>query len=141
MSDARLVDRLYESGAEFSQVAQEGTSISSLILSFLFSFGLPILIFVLMMRYLMKHMGNGSGNTMSFGKSNAKVYIKAVDGVRFSDVAGEANVPFFSISGSEFVEMFVGMGVAKVRDHCRSAGLSGTGGDSESPCGKGQNGR
>ncbi|MFQ7309730.1 MAG: hypothetical protein ACLROY_14170 [Mediterraneibacter sp.] len=141
MSDARLVDRLYESGAEFSQVAQEGTSISSLILSFLFSFGLPILIFVLMMRYLMKHMGNGSGNTMSFGKSNAKVYIKAVDGVRFSDVAGEANVPFFSISGSEFVEMFVGMGAAKVRDHCRSAGLSGTGGDSESPCGKGQNGR
>ena len=121
MSDARLVDRLYESGAEFSQVAQEGTSISSLILSFLFSFGLPILIFVLMMRYLMKHMGNGSGNTMSFGKSNAKVYIKAVDGVRFSDVAGEANVPFFSISGSEFVEMFVGMGAAKVRDLFKQA--------------------
>ena len=50
------------------------------------------------------------------GRSNAKVYVKSSEGIKFSDVAGEANVPFFSMSGSEFVEMFVGMGAAKVRD-------------------------
>ena len=172
MSDAKLVDRLYESGAEFSQVAQEDNTLMSMVLSILFSFGIPILVFFVMMRYLTKHMGNGGGNFMSFGKSNARVYIKAVDGVRFNDVAGEdeakealmeivnflhnpgryreigasmpkgalligppgtgktllakavageANVPFFSISGSEFVEMFVGMGAAKVRDLFKQA--------------------
>ena len=55
------------------------------------------------------------------GKSNAKVYVKSSEGIKFSDVAGEANVPFFSMSGSEFVEMFVGMGAAKVRDLFKQA--------------------
>ena len=125
------------------------------------------------MRMMTKKMGTGGmGNAMSFGKSNAKVYVQSTGGIRFSDVAGEdeakellteivdylhnpekysaigasmpkgallvgppgtgktllakavageANVPFFSISGSEFVEMFVGMGAAKVRDLFRQA--------------------
>lgn len=171
VADAKLVDRLYDSGAVFSQVAQEESTIVSLFLSMLFSIGIPILIFVFMMRYLSKQMGK-TGNFMSFGKANAKMYIRDVDGIRFQDVAGEdeakealmeivnylhcpqkyrniganmpkgallvgppgtgktllakavageANVPFFSISGSEFVEMFVGMGAAKVRDLFKQA--------------------
>ena len=65
----------------------------------------------------------GGKNSMSFGmgKSNAKVYVQSSEGIHFSDVAGEANVPFFSISGSEFVEMFVGMGASKVRDLFKQA--------------------
>ena len=171
MADAKLVDRLYESGAVFSQVEQEDNTISSLILTLLFSVVFPVLLFFFLLRYMMKQMGK-DGNIMSFGKSNARRYIKATDGIRFSDVAGEdeakealmeivnylhypqkykaigadmpkgalligppgtgktllakavageANVPFFSISGSEFVEMFVGMGAAKVRDLFKQA--------------------
>lgn len=171
MSDLKLVDRLYESGAIFSQVAQEDNTLLSLFLTFLFSVGLPLLIFFFLIRYMMKQIRK-DGNVMSFGKSNARRYIKAVGGIRFSDVAGEdeakeslaeivnylhypqkynaigavmpkgalligppgtgktllakavageADVPFFSISGSEFVEMFVGMGAAKVRDLFRQA--------------------
>lgn len=171
VSDLKLVDRLYDSGAVFSQVKQEGNSALSMVFSLLISLAIPVLLFLFMIRYVNRHMGQ-NGNFMSFGKSNAKVYIKAVDGIRFSDVAGEdeakealmeivqflhspgkyqkiganmpkgalligppgtgktllakavageANVPFFSISGSEFVEMFVGMGAAKVRDLFRQA--------------------
>ena len=138
---------------------------------------LPIAIFILLGRWLskkmMSSMGGGPGGAMSFGKSNAKVYVKSSTGIKFSDVAGEdeakdllteivdylhnpqkyreigasmpkgallvgppgtgktllakavageAEVPFFSISGSEFVEMFVGMGAAKVRDLFKQAG-------------------
>lgn len=171
MSDPKLVDRLYESGAVFSQVAQEDNTVMSWILTILFSVVLPLLLFFLLMRYMMKQMGK-DGNIMSFGKSNARRYIREAGGIRFSDVAGEdeakealmeivnylhypdkykaiganmpkgalligppgtgktllaravageANVPFFSISGSEFVELFVGMGAAKVRDLFKQA--------------------
>ena len=173
-NDPYLVDRLYDSGCEFGEVkAQEMNPI----LSFLLTFVLPIVIFIvigqLMSRYLMNKMGAGPmGNAMQFGKSSAKVYIASETGIKFSDVAGEdeakenlmeivdflhnpqkyqaigakmpkgvllvgppgtgktllakavageAGVPFFSISGSEFVEMFVGMGANKVRDLFRQA--------------------
>ncbi|MCD8049197.1 MAG: ATP-dependent zinc metalloprotease FtsH [Clostridia bacterium] len=169
VSDPTLAERLHEAGADISQeVVKEETSI----LGFLFSMAIPIVFFLLMGRMLSKMMTKRMGGTMSFGKSNAKVYVKSSNGVKFSDVegedeakevlreivdflhdpkkyseigavmpkgallvgppgtgktllakavAGEAEVPFFSISGSEFVEMFVGMGAAKVRDLFKQA--------------------
>ena len=164
--DVNLVDRLQAAGCEFGQVKQQEMDP---FLSMILSFVIPLVIFVvigqLLSRSLMKKMGGaGMGNAMSFGKSNAKVYVASETGIKFSDVAGEdeakdalqeivdflhspqkyqeigakmpkgallvgppgtgktllakavageANVPFFSISGSEFVEMFVGMGAAK----------------------------
>ncbi len=169
--DPDLVSKLYESGAKFAKVQEE--EISPL-LSLIFSYGVPILIMFIFWKFLSKQIAKGGfgGNAMSFGKSNAKVYVKAQTGKTFSDVAGqdeakealteivdflhnpkkyaaigatlpkgallvgppgtgktllaqavagEANVPFFSISGSEFVEMFVGMGAAKVRDLFKQA--------------------
>lgn len=172
MDDSGLVDRLYDSGADFSSKITEEMSP---ILYFLLSYILPIAIFIMLGRWLSKKMMskmNGGANPMNSmmfggGKSNAKIYVKSSNGIKFSDVAGEdeakellseivdylhdpdkyremgaampkgallvgppgtgktllakavageANVPFFSISGSEFVEMFVGMGAAKVRD-------------------------
>ncbi len=174
IGDDGLVDRLHGSGAKFASEIIEETSP---ILSFLLSWVLPIVIFVLlgqlMSRWLMKKMSGGNGAmTFDLGKSNAKVYVKSSDGIHFSDVAGEdeakenlteiveylhdpskyseigasmpkgillvgppgtgktmlakavageANVPFFSMSGSEFVEMFVGMGASKVRDLFKQA--------------------
>lgn len=168
MDDSELVQRLYESGATFSQVKPDETNT---IILLLLSYGLPILMIVIVWRMVFKRMG-GTGGAMSFGKANAKVYVKAQTGITFADVAGqdeakdslreivdflhnpqkyadigatlpkgallvgppgtgktllakavagEANVPFFSISGSEFVEMFVGMGAAKVRDLFKQA--------------------
>ena len=166
--DETLVDRLDKAGVKFT--ASIPTQASPL-MTFLLSWLLPILIFVGLGQLLMKRMQNGMpggiGNALSFGKSNAKIYVEAQTGKTFNDVAGqdeakealleivdflhnpdryaeigaklpkgallvgppgtgktllakavagEANVPFFSISGSEFVEMFVGMGAAKVRD-------------------------
>ena len=173
--DPNLVDRLYASGCQFDRVVEEEMNP---LLSLLFTFVLPIVMFViigqLLSRSLMKRMGGagGMGGAMSFGKSNAKVYVPSETGIKFSDVAGEeeakdalreivdflhnpqkyqeigakmpkgallvgppgtgktllakavageAEVPFFSISGSEFVEMFVGMGAAKVRDLFKQA--------------------
>ena len=168
--DSDLVNRLKESGAEFSAVIPTQ---DSALLNFLMTWVFPIILFValglLMARMLTKHMG---GNAMSFGKSNAKIYVESQIGKSFADVAGqdeakdalreivdflhnpdkyaaigaslpkgvllvgppgtgktllaqavagEAKVPFFSISGSEFVEMFVGMGAAKVRDLFKQA--------------------
>ena len=168
--DSDLVNRLKESGAEFSAVIPTQ---DSPLLNFLMTWVFPIILFValglLMARMLTKHMG---GNAMSFGKSNAKIYVESQTGKSFADVAGqdeakdalreivdflhnpdkyaaigaslpkgvllvgppgtgktllaqavagEAKVPFFSISGSEFVEMFVGMGAAKVRDLFKQA--------------------
>ncbi len=168
--DSDLVNRLKESGAEFSAVIP---SQDSALLNFLMTWVFPTILFValglLMARMLTKHMG---GNAMSFGKSNAKIYVESQTGKSFADVAGqdeakdalreivdflhnpekytsigatlpkgvllvgppgtgktllaqavagEAKVPFFSISGSEFVEMFVGMGAAKVRDLFKQA--------------------
>ena len=172
-SDISLVDRLYASGCKFGEVKEKEMSP---ILSGLISFVIPLVFFIvvgqLLSRSLMKKMGGGMGNAMSFGKSNAKVYVASETGIKFSDVAGEeeakeqlqeivdflhnpsryqaigarmpkgallvgprgrgktllakavageADVPFFSISGSEFVEMFVGMGAAKVRDLFKQA--------------------
>ena len=169
--DETLVDRLYASGATFS--SQIPTQASPL-MDFLMSWVLPIVFFVgmgqLLTRYMTKRMGGN--NALSFGKSNAKIYIESQTGKTFEDVAGEdeakdalreivdflhqperyaaigaklpkgallvgppgtgktllakavageAKVPFFSIAGSEFVEMFVGMGAAKVRDLFKQA--------------------
>jgi len=169
IDDPELVNRLEEAGVVFSQVeAKERSEL----LYLLISYAIPIFIFVVLGRIISRKMAGGGGNFMSFGKSNAKVYVKAQTGKTFADVAGqdeakeslteivdflhnpdkyteigatlpkgallvgppgtgktllaqavagEANVPFFSISGSEFVEMFVGMGAAKVRDLFKQA--------------------
>ncbi len=170
MQDSDLVDRLYESGAEFIEVFPRESSFLMNIISSV----IMIVIFALIWRFVMSKMmkGMGGGNSMSFGKSNAKIYAETQTGKSFKDVAGqeeakealaevvdflnhpkkyadiganlpkgvllvgppgtgktllakavagEAKVPFFSISGSEFVEMFVGMGAAKVRDLFKQA--------------------
>lgn len=172
-NDPSLVDRLYESGCKFGQVKeQEMNPLLSILLSCVVPIAIFVLVGQLLSRSLMKKMGGGMGNAMSFGKSNAKVYVASETGIKFTDVAGEdeakealleivdflhspekyreigakmpkgallvgppgtgktllakavageAEVPFFSISGSEFVEMFVGMGAAKVRDLFKQA--------------------
>ena len=174
MNDPQLVSRLHDSGVTFTgQIVDKMNPILSILLSWV----LPILIFFWIGQYMnkrfMKNMGGGPG-AMQFGlgKSNAKIFVKPTDGIRFADVAGEdeakeglqavvaylhnpskykeigakmpkgillvgppgtgktmlakavageSNVPFFSISGSEFVEMVVGMGAAKVRDLFKQA--------------------
>ena len=174
VEDQDLVSHLYDAGVSIEGTAPQR---QSLLLSLILGYVLPIAIFILLGRWLskkmMSSMGNGGpGGMMSFGKSNAKVYVKSSTGIKFSDVAGEdeakellteivdflhnpekyreigasmpkgallvgppgtgktllakavageAEVPFFSISVSEFVEMFVGMGAAKVRDLFKQA--------------------
>lgn len=167
INDLQEVERLEKADVKF---AKEIPTKQSPILTFLLSWIIPIAIFLFIGNWLSKKMMSGMGGgagAMSFGKSNAKVYVKSTNGIMFSDVAGEdeakdllteivdylhnpdryreigasmpkgallvgppgtgktllakavageANVPFFSISGSEFVEMFVGMGASKVRD-------------------------
>ena len=168
MNDPDLTQRLYDSGAKFSGEIVEQMSP---MLSFFISWILPILIFYVlgqwMSKKMMKKMGGSNSMMFGMGKSNAKIYVKSSEGIKFADVAGEdeakenlteiveylhnpekykeigasmpkgillvgppgtgktmlakavageANVPFFSMSGSEFVEMFVGMGASKVRD-------------------------
>ena len=174
VEDPGMTERLYNSGAEFSgQIIEQ----MSPILSFVLTWILPVAIFIGIGQYMSKKLMNRAGggpDSMIFGmgKSNAKVYVKSSEGIRFSDVAGEdeakenlseivdylhnpakyreigasmpkgillagppgtgktmlakavageSNVPFFSMSGSEFVEMFVGMGASKVRDLFRQA--------------------
>lgn len=173
MDDPDLVSRLYEAGTSMEAVEPQKQSI---FLSLVIGYVIPIVIFIFLGKWLskkmMSSMGGGPGGAMSFGKSNAKVYVKSSTGIKFTDVAGEdeakellteivdylhnphkyteigasmpkgallvgppgtgktllakavageAEVPFFSISGSEFVEMFVGMGAAKVRDLFKQA--------------------
>ena len=173
MDDPDLVNRLLDAGVTMDEVLPESPSI---FMTLILSYVVPIVIFIFIGRWLskkmMSSMGGGPGGAMSFGKSNAKVYVKSSTGIKFSDVAGEdeakellteivdylhntqkyteigasmpkgallvgppgtgktllakavageAEVPFFSISGSEFVEMFVGMGAAKVRDLFKQA--------------------
>ncbi len=170
MDDPNLVERLHEKG---NIIFTESFEESNIFLNFLVSWVLPLLFFAILWNFLIKGMTKRmGGNAMSFGKSNAKIYVKAQTGKTFADVAGqdeakealeeivdflhnpqkyadigadlpkgallvgppgtgktllaqavagEANAPFFSISGSEFVEMFVGMGAAKVRDLFKQA--------------------
>ncbi len=173
MDDPDLVNRLLDADVTMDEVLPESPSI---FMTLFLSYVVPIVIFIFIGRWLSKKMmasmGGGPGGAMSFGKSNAKVYVKSSTGIKFSDVAGEdeakellteivdylhnphkyteigasmpkgallvgppgtgktllakavageAEVPFFSISGSEFVEMFVGMGAAKVRDLFKQA--------------------
>ena len=175
MDDPDRTQRLYDSGAQFSsEIVEE----ASPILSFLISWLLPLVIIIGFGQFMYRQMAKkAGGDSMMFGmggmgKSNAKVYVKSSNGIKFTDVAGEdeakenlteiveylhdpdkykeigasmpkgillvgppgtgktmlakavageANVPFFSMSGSEFVEMFVGMGASKVRDLFRQA--------------------
>ena len=174
IEDPGLVERLHASGATFtSEIVEETSPLTTLLLSWLLPIGIFTLLGQFMSKKLMDKAGGGAGSMMfNLGKSNAKVYVKSSDGIRFSDVegvdeaeenlqeivdylenpakyreigasmpkgvllvgppgtgktmlakavAGEANVPFFSMSGSEFVEMFVGMGASKVRDLFRQA--------------------
>ena len=173
MEDPDRTQRLYDAGAKFSSEIVEETSP---FLTALLYFILPLVLFIalgqFLSRKLMDKMGGPNAMSFNMGKSNAKVYVKSSDGIRFSDVAGvdeaeeslteivnylhdpskyreigatmpkgvllvgppgtgktmlakavagEADVPFFSISGSEFVEMFVGMGASKVRDLFKQA--------------------
>ncbi len=170
VEDPDLVNRLVKSKVEFSQVIPKE---SSPLANFFTNWVFPIIIFFILGQLFMRFMGNRmGGNAMSFGKSNAKVYVEAQTGKSFADVAGqdeakealmelvdflhnpdkykkiganmpkgallvgppgtgktllakavagEAKVPFFSISGSEFIEMFVGMGAARVRDLFKQA--------------------
>lgn len=168
VDDPDLTKRLHDAGVSFSG---EEIKQTSPVMSALLSWILPLVIFILLGQYMSKKMMGKAGgkNSLSFGlgKSNAKVYVKSSEGIRFADVAGEdeakenlteiveylhdpgkyreigasmpkgillvgppgtgktmlakavageSNVPFFSMSGSEFVEMFVGMGASKVRD-------------------------
>ncbi|MGB7605689.1 MAG: ATP-dependent zinc metalloprotease FtsH [Lutisporaceae bacterium] len=170
VDDLELTNRLHTAGVKFSRVIPKE---NSPLMNFIFSWVLPVVIFVgigqILMSSMQKRMG---GNAMSFGKSNAKIYVEAQTGKTFLDVAGqdeakealteivdflhnpakykeigaimpkgallvgppgtgktllakaiagESKVPFFSISGSEFVEMFVGMGAARVRDLFKQA--------------------
>ena len=174
MNDYKLVDRLYEAG-----ITEFGTPIieqMSPLMEFLLTWVIPIVVMVALGQWLMKRMTSkmmgGMGNAMSFGKSNAKVYVQKETGITFKDVAGEdeakeslkeivdflhnpgkytkigaklpkgallvgppgtgktllakavageAKVPFFSLSGSDFVEMFVGVGASRVRDLFKQA--------------------
>ena len=173
MDDPQLIDRLQASGASFgSEIVPQQSGLSAFLTEFL----LPMIFFVLIGQFFFKRMfkggGTGLSNAMSFGTSNAKVYVPSETGIKFADVAGEeeakealqeivdflhdpskyqdigaqmpkgallvgppgtgktllakavageANVPFFSIAGSEFVEMFVGMGASKIRDLFKQA--------------------
>lgn len=179
MDDPKLADRLYNADVDkFSKVIPKE---NSPLVNFILSWVIPLIIFIglgqLLLRKMQSRMG-GLGNAMTFGKSNAKIYVEAQTGKSFADVAGqdeakealqeivdflhnpkkykeigaripkgallvgppgtgktllakavagESKVPFFSISGSEFVEMFVGMGAARVRDLFKQA-------QSKAPC-------
>ncbi len=174
IDDPGLVERLHASGAQFtSEIVEQASPLVSILVSWLLPIGIFIVLGQFMSKKMMDKAGGGAGSMMfNIGKSNAKVYVKSSDGIKFSDVegvdeaeenlqeivdflenpkkyqeiganmpkgvllvgppgtgktmlakavAGEANVPFFSMSGSEFVEMFVGMGASKVRDLFRQA--------------------
>lgn len=173
LEDPGLTERLHAAGAVFSgEIIEETSPILSFILAWVFPVVFMILLGNIISRVFMKKAGGSNSMMFNMGKSNAKVYVRSSDGIKFSDVAGEdeakenlaevvdylhnpekyteigasmpkgillvgppgtgktmlakavageANVPFFSMSGSEFVEMFVGMGASKVRDLFKQA--------------------
>src|SRR6516165_6600942 len=109
--DPELAQSLDKHGVVYSGVVENHW------LRDLLSWVLPAIFFVGIWMFAIRRMGQGGlGGLMTIGKSRAKVYVEKETKVTFADVAGEAGVPFFSISGSEFVEMFVGVGAARVRD-------------------------
>lgn len=115
VNDPQLTERLHKANVSFNEVIKEKDSPFT---DFLIAWILPILIFFGVGYYFnRKLMNHGGGNSLMFGaKNQVKVYVPSANGIHFDDVAGEAGVPFFPIAGSEFVEMFVGMGASKVRD-------------------------
>ncbi len=170
MDDPARTERLYKSGAKFSsEIIEEASPLVSALMSWV----MPLGFFALIWHFMQKRLGGlGGPDSMMFGKSKARIYVKSTEGIKFADVAGEdeakenlaeiveylhnpgrykeigakmpkgillvgppgtgktmlakavageSNVPFFSISGSEFVEMFVGMGASKVRDLFKQA--------------------
>ena len=110
MADEDLIPLLKEKGVEIYGVIPDNTS--TWIYSIL-SYLIPLVLIWVLLGFLMKRMGGGA---MGVGKSNAKVYVEKQTGV-----AGEAKVPFFSLAGSDFVEMFVGVGASRVRDLFKEA--------------------
>ena len=173
MNDPDLVERLHNSGVKFtSEIQNETSPFLTILLNWILPLAIFYLIGTLLSRKLMDKAGGANSLMFGIGKSNAKIYVKSSDGIKFEDiagedeakenlseivsylhdpskykeigasmpkgvllvgppgtgktmlakaVAGEANVPFFSMSGSEFVEMFVGMGASKVRDLFKQA--------------------
>ena len=174
LNDPELIDRLYASGAKFESEIDSGTSpLLYILITCVLPIALMLLVFHFFNKKMVQRMGGGDSSMMfGMGKSNAKIYVKSTEGIKFSDVAGEdeakenlteivdylhnpnkykeigasmpkgillvgppgtgktmlakavageSNVPFFSMSGSEFVEMFVGMGASKVRDLFKQA--------------------
>ncbi len=173
VDDPGLTERLHTAGAEFSgEIIEQPGIFSQLLFNWILPIGAFVLIGQLLSRHMMKKRGGQNSMTFNMGKSNAKVYVKSDNGIKFADVAGEdeakenlseivdylhnpkkyeeigakmpkglllvgppgtgktmlakavageAGVPFFSMSGSEFVEMFVGMGASKVRDLFKQA--------------------
>ena len=172
-TDSELIDKITSSGADLtSEIPTQQSPLMNMLIGFILPTIIVIFLGQLLFKKMTSSMTGGPGGAMSFGKSNAKVYVKSSTGIKFSDVAGEdeakellteivdflhnpekyraigatmpkgallvgppgtgktllakavageADVPFFSISGSEFVEMFVGMGAAKVRDLFKQA--------------------
>lgn len=169
VDDPKIVDRLHQADVKFTKIIPRE---NSPLLTFIFMWIIPIIIFILLGQIVARRMQGGAGNALTFGKSNARVYVEAETGKSFKDVAGqdeakgalleivdflhhpekyreigakmpkgvllvgppgtgktllakalagESKVPFFSISGSEFVEMFVGTGAARVRDLFKQA--------------------
>ena len=111
-SDDTLIKTLTDNGVEITAAPPEQPSwwVS------LLGSAIPIIILVVVFFFIMQQTQGGGGRVMNFGKSRAKMMGDGNVKVKFSDVAGEAGVPFFTISGSDFVEMFVGVGASRVRD-------------------------
>ena len=114
----KLVDRMLEHGVVIYKKKPDN---SGFIMEALISIVLPFVLIFVVMNMTMRRMGNGNGGIMGVGKSTAKMYMQKETGVTFKDVAGEAQVPFYSLSGSDFVEMFVGVGASRVRDLFKQA--------------------
>ena len=173
VDDSGLIARLYNNDVKFSsEIVEEASPILTFLTGWILPFGIMLLIGQFISKKMMKKIGGSNSMKFNMGKSNAKIYVKSSNGIKFKDVAGEdeakenlseivdylhnpkkyeeigasmpkgillvgppgtgktmlakavageANVPFFSISGSEFVEMFVGMGASKVRDLFKQA--------------------